>query len=174
MLGIASYFFARLEDPGANDENLSTVTNRTILLSILDILLAKFGVNGYSSFEKKVKPPSSLQERSDIEMFIRKFISHDICNELALKLLNKIKQNESLSVMVSDQPIEINMSDATIIIPIRADSNIRIQNLQTIIRLYTDLTNAHFIILEADQIQRVHLNDSEQVRYLFQKEESIR
>ena len=39
LMGIASYFFGRLEDPNASDNNLSTLTSKSVLLSIFYILL---------------------------------------------------------------------------------------------------------------------------------------
>lgn len=173
LMGIASYFFARLENPDANEDNLPIAISKTVLLSILDILLARFKVNGYYSYEKQNQSISNPQELSDIERFIHKFISCNICNGMALKLLNKIKQDKILPIEVYNEPIESNMYDTTIVIPIHADSEIRIQNLHTIIHLYSNLKNVHFIIMEIDQIQRIHLEENKQIKYLFQKDEDL-
>lgn len=167
LMGIASYFLGRLEDPNASDNNLSTLTSKSVLLSILDILLIKFGVEGYVSSEIRELPRISMDETHDIKKFIQDFLRYNICNELAFKLQNRIEQNSVSPARRNNNSIDTDMSDVTIVIPIRVDSSIRIANLKTIIRLYSDLENIHFIIWEADNLQRLYIEENERIDYLF-------
>lgn len=167
LMGIASYFLGRLEDLHAGDGNLSTVTSKSVLLSILDILLIRLGVEGYASFEIREQSPISTIEKHDIKLFIRHFLQHNICNELALKLWDRMEQKDVLPARKCENSICTDMGDVTIVIPIRVDSSIRIANLVTIIRLYSDLENIHFIIWEADNLQRLYIEESERIDYLF-------
>lgn len=167
LMGIASYFLGRLEDCHASDDNLSTVTNKSVLLSILDILLIRLGVEGYASSEIREQSPISTIEKHDIKLFIRHFLQYNICNELALKLWDRMEQEYVLPARECENSICTDMGDVTIVIPIRVDSSIRIANLVTIIRLYSDLENIHFIIWEADNLQRLYIEESERIDYLF-------
>lgn len=167
LMGIASYFLGRLEDPNASDNNLSTLTSKSVLLSILDILLIRFGVEGYVSSEIRVLPRISMAETHDVKKFIQDFLHYDICNELALKLHNRIEQNPVSPARRFSNSIDTDMSDVTIVMPIRVDSDDRIANLKTIIRLYSTLENIRFIIWEADNFQRIHIEESERINYSF-------
>lgn len=167
LMGIASYFFGRLEDPNASDDNLSTITCKFVLLSILDIILARFGINGYSSSEISKQFSVSILEKHDIELFIQNFLYYELCNELALKLKYRIEKNHVLPTRRLEDSSKTDMSDVTIVIPIRVDSNTRIANLRTIIRLYSILENIHFIVIEADSFQHIHIKEDEQIEYLF-------
>lgn len=167
LMGIASYFLGRLEDLHASDGNLSTVTSKSVLLSILDILLIRLGVEGYASSEIREQSPISTIEKHDIKLFIQHFLQHNICNELALKLWDRMEQKYVLPARKCENSICTDMRDVTIVIPIRVDSSIRIANLETIIRLYSDLENIHFIIREADNLQRLHMEESERIDYSF-------
>lgn len=170
LMGIASYFLGRLEDHDASDDNLSTVRSQSVLLAILDILLIRLGAEGYVSSEIKELPEVSMLEKHDIKSFIQHFLHYNICNELALKLQNKIEQNYVLPARRCENSMNTDMSDVTIVMPIRVDSDVRIANLKTIIRLYSNLENIHFIIWEADNFQRLHIEDSERINYLFCKD----
>ena len=167
LMGIASYFLGRLEDLHASDGNLSTVTSKSVLLSILDILLIRLGVEGYTSSEIREQSPISTIEKHDIKLFIQHFLQYNICNELALKLWDRMEQKYVLPARKCENSICTDMGDVTIVIPIRVDSSIRIANLVTIIRLYSDLENIHFIIREADNLQRLHIEESERIDYSF-------
>lgn len=167
LMGIASYFLGRLEDPNASDNNLSTLTSKSVLLSILDILLIRFGVEGYVSSEIRELPRISMAETHDVKKFIQDFLHYDICSELALKLQNRIEQNHVSLARRYNNSIDTDMSDVTIVMPIRVDSDDRIANLKTIIRLYSTLENIHFIIWEADNFQRIHIEKSERINYSF-------
>lgn len=170
LMGIASYFFGRLKDPNASDNNLSTLISKSALLSILDILLIRFGVEGYVSSEIRELPRISMTETHDIKKFIQDFLHYDICNELALKLQNRIEQNSVSPARRYNNSIDTDMGDVTIVIPIRVDSDDRIANLKTIIRLYSTLENIYFIIWEADNFQRLHIEESERINYSFYKD----
>lgn len=172
LMGIASYFLGRLEDPNASEDNLYTVTNRTVLLSILDILLARFGVAGYVSSESRKLFKVNALEKKDVKSFIQSFLQCNICNELALRLRTKIEEENLLTTQSYDTTIETDMDDVTIIIPIRVDNSIRVANLKTIIRLYSELTNMHFIILEADKVQHIHIEENMKISYLFCRDEN--
>lgn len=167
LMGIASYFLGRLEDPNASDNNLSTLTSKSVLLSILDILLIRFGVEGYVSSEIRELPRISMVETHDVKKFIQDFLHYDICNELALKLQNRIEQNPVSPARRYNNSIDTDMSDVTIVMPIRVDSDDRIANLKTIIRLYSTLENIHFIIWEADNYQHLHIEENERISYSF-------
>lgn len=167
LMGIASYFLGRLEDPHASDNNLSTLTSKSVLLSILDILLIRFGVEGYVSSEIRELPRISMAETYDVKKFIQDFLHYDICNELALKLQNRIEQNHVSLVKRDNNSIDTDMGDVTIVMPIRVDSDDRIANLKTIIRLYSTLENIHFIIWEADNYQYLHIEENERISYSF-------
>lgn len=167
LMGMASYFLGRLEDPDANDDNLSTMTSKFVLLSILDMLLIRLGIEGYTSSDISEQSPISTIERHDIKLFIQHCLHYNICNELALKLHNRIEQEPVLPTKVCKNSINTDMSDVTIVIPIRVDSDVRIANLQTIIRLYTPLENIHFIIWEADNYQHLHMEENDRVSYSF-------
>ena len=130
LMGIASYFLGRLEDPNASDNNLSTLTSKSVLLSILDILLIRFGVEGYVSSEIRELPRISMAETHDVRKFIQDFLHYDICNELALKLQNRIEQNPVSPARRYNNSIDTDMSDVTIVMPIRVDSDDRIANLK--------------------------------------------
>lgn len=172
LMGIASYFLGRLEDPNSSDNNLNTLTSKSVLLSILDILLIRFGVEGYISTEIKELPLVSTAEKYDIKKFAQYFLHYNICNELALKLLNRIEQNLILPARMCKNIIDTDMSDVTIVIPIRVDSDIRNKNLNTIIRLYANLKNIHFIIKEADNYQHLHIEDNERITYSFSMDDN--
>lgn len=167
LMGVASYFLGRLEDLHASDDNLSTVTSKSVLLSILDILLIRFGVEGYTSSEIREQSSISMVEKYNVKLFIQHFLQHNICNELALKLWNGIEKKYVLPAKKCENSICTDMGDVTIVMPIRVDSSIRIANLETIIRLYSDLENIHFIIWEADNLQRLHIEESERIDYSF-------
>lgn len=167
LMGIASYFLGRLEDPHASDDNLSTVTSKSVLLSILDILLIRFRVEGYASSEFREQSSISMVEMHDIKLFIQHFLHYNICSELALKLQNRIEQKCVLPTNLCENSINTDMSDVTIVIPIRVDSDVRIANLKTIIRLYTALENIHFVIREADNYQHLHIEENERISYSF-------
>ena len=167
LMGIASYFLGRLEDPHASDNNLSSLTSKSVLLSILDILLIRFGVEGYVSSEIRELPQISMAETHDIKKFIQDFLHYDICNELALKLQNRIEQNLVSPARRYNNSIDTDMSDVTIVMPIRVDSDDRIANLKTIIRLYSTLENIHFIIWEADNYQHLRIEENERISYSF-------
>lgn len=158
LIGIASYFLGRLEDPHANNNNLSTLSSKCVLLSVLDILSARLGLNGFVYQAFKDIAPLSAKEKEDIRWFISQILHYNICNEQALKLLN------SLDSTTED------LSDVTIVIPIRIDGYEREENLKTIIRLYTQLTNVNFILLEADVSQHFHIECNERIKYIFQKD----
>ena len=78
-----------------------------------------------------------------------------------------MEQKDVLPARKCENSICTDMGDVTIVIPIRVDSSIRIANLVTIIRLYSDLENIHFIIREADNLQRLHIEESERIDYSF-------
>lgn len=167
LMGIASYFFGRLEDRDASDDNLNTVRNKSVLLSILDLLLIRLGLEGYVSTEIKELPEISMLEMHDIKSFIQYFLHYNICNELALKLKNRIEQNHVLPENVCKNSMNTDMSDVTIVMAIRVDSDIRIENLKTIIRLYSTLENIYIIIGEADHDQHLYIEENERISYSF-------
>lgn len=172
LMGIAFYFFGRLEDVGANTDNSNTVMCKFVLLSILNILLTRFSVDGYLSSRNNKLPQVTLEEKKDIGLFIYSFLNHNICNELALKLLDKLIQSSPCVVEKRESSFTTDMSDVTIVIPIRIDSDVRIQNLQTIIHLYSCLQGIHFIILEADSSQLLDLKTDEKIEYIYCKDDS--
>lgn len=167
LMGIASYFLGRLDDPNASDYNLSTLTSKSVLLSILDILLIRLGVEGYASSETRELSRISMVEKHDIKMFTEYFLQYNICNELALKLRNRIEHNHVLPKRRSKNSMNTDMSDVTIVMPMRVDSDVRIANFKTIIRLYSNLENIHFIIWEADNYQHLYLEENERINYSF-------
>lgn len=167
LMGIASYFLGRLEDPHASDNKLSTLTSKSVLLSILDILLIRFGIEGYVSTEIRELPRISIVEKYDIKNFLQSFLHYNICSELALKLQKKLEQNLVLPTKTYKNSYNTDMSDVTIVIPIRVDSEARIANLKTIIRLYSNLENIHFIIGEADSYQHLHIETNNKINYSF-------
>ena len=173
LMGIASYFFGRLEDIDANDDNLCTITAKSVLLSILDILLARFGIEGYSS--QKTKEPLCLtnEEKEDVRQFVLRFMQYGICNSMGNKLLRNISSSDKfVAGDIREEIFQMNMDDVTVVIPTRIDSNERYRNLQTIIRFYSSFTNMHFIVLEADHAQAVYFDEESRVEYLYYKDEN--
>ncbi|WP_158228510.1 galactosyltransferase-related protein [Parabacteroides provencensis] len=170
LTGLASYFFYRLEDKYASDNNICTLTSKSALLSILDILSARVGLNGYSYplFKKIAK--LSDEEVKDIKAFIRHFFQYNICNTQAELLQNRMIENMYYKENASCISANKNLDDLTILIPVRIDSTQRLENLYTMIEFYTSRTNARFILLEAGETQLVNITHYNHVEYIFCKD----
>lgn len=172
LTGIASYFFYRLEDEKASDGNLCTLTCKSALLSILDILSARFGLNGYSYPLFYNQLQLSRQEKVDIKSFLLQFIQYDICDSQAVRALEGLSSEGLQNTNIPTCLVSDDLSDVTIIIPIRIDSLERKENLNTILSLYTLLTNINIIILEADIVQSVDVRKYGMVEYIFRKDDN--
>lgn len=89
VIGIGHYYLNRINSLTSSSENINTIEAKMRLLHILDILLAQFGINGYTYTETK---KLSGRELVDIEYFLLCIISNKLCNELSYKILREIRQ----------------------------------------------------------------------------------
>lgn len=155
LLGIATYFFYRLEAPNACDMNLKTLTAKTILILILDTLLSRLGVNGYAYADLEKYPEVTDLEKKDINRFASEMIKYGICDELICQLLDALGTK---AIIKKEQPkvtVSNDLGDVTVVLPFRIDSEEREKNLHTLLRYYTQHTNLRFILLEADSKQYI-------------------
>lgn len=170
LMGIASYYFYRLQDRQASDDNLCTLTSRSVLISILDILSARFHLNGYTYPAFRDLPPVTEVEKKDILVFLEKFSSFNICTGQALLLLKKIHVPSPQTPASIEEDIPQDLNDVSILIPVRIDSEERKTNLETLIRYYRERTNVHFIIWEADASQKLKMKEDAFLIYKFQED----
>lgn len=170
LTGIASYYFYRLEDQHASCDNLCTLTSCSVLISILDILSARFHLNGYTYPVFRNLPEVSNMEKKDILDFLVRFIPLDICKGQAVQLRNCIQKSSPPFCFPSRQQGTKNLNDVSILIPVRIDSEERKANLETLIRFYRQQTNAQFIIWEADQYPRLKIEEDASLLYIFHRD----
>lgn len=166
LVGIASYFMARLEDKNASDNNIQTLICKSVILTIIDIISARLNINGYTYPIFNGLKSLNQTEKKDIRDFVISTMKYNICNCLSNKILHNIQfcLTQEEKVYEGDSG---DLSDMTIIIPIRIDSGERRENLNTVVQLYLEQTKAQIIILEADSIPHVHMDSTNRVRYYF-------
>ena len=157
FVGVASYFLNRIKTSTASDDSLSILKLKTILISILDVLSAIYEMNGYTHpMPDKITPSDS--DRKDIKSFVEEFITLNICNTQANRLLEKIHA-------------KTNLRDVTFLLPIRFDSTERFANLSTVLDYIDQHTHTQFIILEAGPIQYgQELEIKENINYIYQQD----
>lgn len=155
LLGIASYFYYRLEASDKSNSGLIIMKIKSALISILDILLCRFGVDGYAYSDLDQYPAMTDLEKSDAKMFALKLKEYGICNVLASKLIRVIDADPEQIIMLDQFPINKDLSDVTVVLPFRVDSRERKNNLHILLNYYTKHTNLKFMLLEADLQQHI-------------------
>ncbi len=66
---------------------------------------------------------------------------------------------------------KIDLTDVTVIMPIRIDSQVRLGNLNVILGYLTDNANVQMIVLEADTIRQAPVLNHPDILYLFHKDD---
>lgn len=93
LTGTGYYYLHRLMNPSSNENKLSTLTHRCNLIAILDIISAYFGIEGYTypaEREYKCAPKITFSDLKDIEFFLLRLDSFNLCNTQVAKIQDSI------------------------------------------------------------------------------------